>query len=80
MDECFNWVEETEIAFFDNNKFIGTCLTNETDILKRKVKISIVNIIDNLNDDGIIISQDLKYFILDTEENVLYLFFLMLEV
>ncbi len=69
MDECFNWVEETEIAFFDNNKFIGTCLTNETDILKRKVKIAIVNIIDNLNDDGIIISQDLKYsnFILDTE-------------
>ena len=38
MDECFNWVEKTEIVFLDNNKFIGTCLTNVTDISKRKEK------------------------------------------
>ena len=48
--------------------------------IKKKRKISIVNIKDNLNDDGIIINQDLKYFILDTEENGFLSVFLMLEV
>ena len=49
MDGCYNWMEQIDVASFDNNKIIATCTTNDT-VENRKIKIAIIDYTFNLKD------------------------------
>ena len=50
MDGCYNWMEQIDVASFDNNKIIATCTTNDA-FENRKIKIAIIDYTFNLKDE-----------------------------